>query len=207
VCLPDASSQETTITSIDLIVKNGILSVRLHLRNLLDENFKDAIASGMSRSLNVQFELLEKDQNPLYNRFVNVGLKYDVWESTYLLNISGDERQFETFEYYQAFLSDSMQFDVGTINTIDPDKSLQLGIVVSKQALSELQKKKLNYWLSSEAETSESQPGLEPDQGFSINLSKMLTLFFKRERSSETYMFKSPIFTIKSLRHDENLTK
>jgi len=154
-----------------------------------------------------QFQLFEKDQNPFYDRFVTVGLKYDVWEGMYLLNISGDEKQFKTFEYYETFLSDSMQFDVGTIGTIDPDKSLQLGIMFSKQSLSEIQKKKLNYWLSSEAETSESQPGLEPDQGFSINLSKMLTLFFTKEGTSETYIFKSPFFTIKSLRHDENFTK
>lgn len=197
-------SQESKIRSIDMQVTDQILYVRTHLINLFDDNLKNAIASGMSRGFTLELQLLDKDQNRINNTIEHFIFKYDVWERIYILSRSNDEKQFNSFENFALFVSDSMQFVLGTITNINNDKSLQLMILFSQLALSELQNKKLKYWLSREAETSESQAGAEPDQSFSINLSKMLSLFFSKRSSDDVYLFKSTFFTIKSLIHDKN---
>lgn len=168
---------------------------------------KENIASGMSRKFNLQFELVESSQKRLYNQVESLSLKYDVWERVYLLNTAGAEKQFDDIGKFTSFFSDSMIFNLGPISQIDQDDELQLFIIFSQQEISERQQKELKSWLSHDAETVESQPALEANQSFSINISKLLSLFFAREGFADLYIYKSSFFTLRSLDENENTPK
>jgi hypothetical protein len=168
---------------------------------------KETIASGMSRKFNLQFELLKPGQERIYNHIESLSLKYDVWEKIYLLNTAGTEKQFDDIEKFIFFFSDSTIFSLGSINSIDQNDRLQLFVIFSQQEMSERQQKELKSWISHDAETAESQPALETNQSFSINISKLLSLFFSREDFADLYIYKSSFFTLRSLDENENTSK
>jgi len=200
----DMNAQEININHIDLFVKDNVLFTRLHIRNFFDENMNESIASGMSRKFNFQFELYKTDQKRIFNHIETISLKYDVWERIYLLNTEEEEKQFNNIEKFVFFFSDSTIFNLGNINNINPNDRLQLFIIFSQQKMSERQQNELKSWIAQDAKTSESQPALETNQSFSINISKLLSLFFSREDIADLYIYKSPSFTLKSLDENEN---
>jgi hypothetical protein len=201
------NAQDTNIHHVDLFIKNNVLFTRLHLQNFFDQNMKETIASGMSRRFNLKFELFRVDQKPLYSRSESLILKYDVWERIYLLNTAGFEKQFDDFEKFMFYISDSTVFSLGNTNRVDQNESLQLYVIFSHQEISEHQQKEIKSWIAHDAETIESQPGLETNQSFSINISKLLSLFFSRESFADLHIYKSPSFTLKSIYENENTTK
>ena len=204
---PMLHAQDMQITDIDLFIKEGKLVTRLHIQNFFNEQVKETIASGMSRRFNLRFELLRPGKKPILDRLENVSLKYDIWERIYIFEAAGSERQFDDFARFIHFFSDSTIFRLGNINRIDPDEQLQLYIIFSQQEISERQRKELKSWISREAETEESQPGIETNQSFSVNLSKLLSIFFSRQSYADLYVYKSSLFTIKSLYKNENTKK
>jgi len=197
-------AQSITINQTDLFVKDHVLFTRLHINNFFDESMRETIASGMSRKFNLTFDLLSPGQKIIYNRVESLSLKYDVWERIYLLNSAEEEKQFADFEKFMLYISDSTVFRLGDIKSINQNDRLQLFIVFARQEISERQQKELKTWILSDAETAESQPGLETNQSFSINISKLLSLFFSRESFADFHIYKSPLFTIESLEADEN---
>ena len=201
------AAQAMTIDHIDLFVKGNILYTRIHIRNFFDDTIKETIASGMSRKFNVRFELLKADQKRLYSYVETMSLKYDIWERIYLLTSSETERQFNDIENFMHFFSDSTLINLGNINRIDKTEQLRLFIVFSQEEMSQRQQKELESWISHDAKTVESQPALETNQSFSINISKLLSLFFSGEDFADLYIYKSPFFTLRSLDKNENSSK
>ena len=50
----------------------------------------------------------------------------------------------------------------------------------------------------------ESQPARETDQSFSINISKLLSIFFSRQESTDLHIYRSAVFTLNSLSKNED---
>jgi len=200
-------AQEKQIKNIDLFVENSILMTRIHLLNFFDDDTKESIASGLSRRFSVKFELVGPGKKSYVDRVEILSLKYDIWERIYILNAAGEEKHFDDFERFVDFFSDSTVFHLGRISWINQSEQLQLYIIFSQQEISERRRTELKSWISRDAETAESPPGLETNQSFSINISKLLSLFFSRESYSDLSVFKSHFFTLKSLSQNENSAK
>ncbi len=201
------NAQTIHIKGIDLFTENNVLFTRLHLQNFFDERITESIASGMSRRIEIQLELFTDDRKSHFNRIESPSLRYDVWERIYLYRSSSTEKQFDNFEKFKHFVSDSMMFRVNSLDQLSQNDQYQLYVVFSQVEITERQQKELKSWITRDAQTTESQPAQETDQGFSINISKLLSLFFSSKSSTDFYVYKSPFFTIKSLDKYENSTK
>ena len=197
-------SQDLKVQHVELQIRNKSIFARIHVAELFDTNTQEAIASGMSQNLNLQFQLYDDGQKLIRNRPEKVTLRYDVWEQIYLVQAGGKSSQFEDYETFRIFVTDSMKFSLGNIRGISPQIKLNLLITISRQELSEHQRRELRSWLAEEAEAEESQPALEADQSFSINISKLLSIFFSREESSTFFMYRSEVFTLNSLSQNED---
>jgi hypothetical protein len=197
-------AQSMQIQRIDLFTKNNVLFSRLHVQNFFDEGLTESIASGMSRRIEIQLELVRNDRKSYFNRIESLNLKYDVWERIYLYKSASTQRQFDNFENFKHFVSDSMQFRLSSLTQLNQDEQYQLYVIFSQVEITETQQKELKSWIARDAQTSESQPAQETDQGFSINISRLLSLFFSGKSSDDFYVYKSPFFTLKSLDDYEN---
>ena len=197
-------AQTVTISRIDLFTENNVLFTRLHLQNFFDQRITESIASGMSRRIEIQLELVRDDRKSYFNRIESLSLRYDVWERIYLYRTASSERQFDNFEKFKHFVSDSMMFSLSSLSQLNQNEQYQLYVLFSQVEITERQQKELKSWITGDAQTTESQPAQETDQGFSINISKLLSLFFSSESSADLYVYKSPLFTLKSLDNHEN---
>lgn len=198
------NAQTVNIKRIDLFTENDVLFTRLHLKNFFDERITETIASGMSRRIEIQLELVTDDRKSHFNRIESLSLRYDVWERIYLYRTASEERQFDNFEKYKHFVSDSMTFSLSRLSQLNQNEQYQLYVIFSKVEITERQQKELKSWITRDAQTNESQPAQETDQGFSINISKLLFLFFSSKSSADLYIYESPFFTLKSLDNYEN---
>jgi hypothetical protein len=200
-------SQDLKVRHVDLQLKNKSIFVRVHVADLFDTNTQEYIASGMSQNFNLQFQLYREGQSLIRSRPETVTLRYDVWEQIYLVQAGGKSNQFTDFDTFQIFVTDSMEFSLGNIRGISPQIKLNLFVTISRQELSERQHSELRSWIAEETEAEESQPALETDQSFSINISKLLSIFFSRQASTDLYIYKSAVFTLNSLSQNEDPTQ
>jgi hypothetical protein len=201
------NAQAVHIERIDLFTEDNVLFTRLHLQNFFDQRTTESIASGMSRRIEIQLELVKDDRKSYYNRIESLTLKYDVWERIYLYRTASTERQFDNFEKFKHFVSDSMIFSLSSLSQLNQNEQYQLYVIFSQVEITEQQQKELKSWITRDAKTTESQPAQETDQGFSINISKLLSLFFSSKSSADLSVYKSPFFTLKSLDNHENTTQ
>jgi hypothetical protein len=200
-------SQDLKVRHVDLQLKNKSIFVRVHVADLFDTNTQEYIASGMGQNFNLQFQLYREGQSLIRSRPETVTLRYDVWEQIYLVQAGGKSNQFTDFDTFQIFVTDSMEFSLGNIRGISPQIKLNLFVTISRQELSERQHSELRSWIAEETEAEESQPALETDQSFSINISKLLSIFFSRQASTDLYIYKSAVFTLNSLSQNEDPTQ
>jgi hypothetical protein len=198
------NAQALHIERIDLFTEGNVLFTRLHLQNFFDQRITESIASGMSRRIEIQFELVRNDRKSYFNRIESLSLRYDVWERIYLYRTASTERQFDNFEKFKHFVSDSMSFSLSSLSQLNQNEQYQLYVIFSQVEITERQQKELKSWITRDAQTTESQPAQETDQGFSINISKLLSLFFSSKSSADLNVYKSPFFTLKSLDNHEN---
>lgn len=193
-------ARDGVIKSLNMRVEHDKLFVVCQFADLIDSGMQQSLASGMSSSLNFHIELRRINGNKLRTIDETVLLRYDIWEKKYRLRISNQEMVFKDIEHFKIFLNDSLSFNIGTLKGLSLDKKLQIILTLSPEKISVAQKKKLNYWLTSENETKTGQPSLKEESGFSINLSKLISLFISKEVNSNVHIFKSKSFTIQSLK-------
>jgi hypothetical protein len=154
----------------------------------------------LSQNYNLHLQLYGEGQNLIRSKPILLKLQYDVWEQIYHVRAGGQESQFTDYESFTSFVTDSMEFSVGAVQGIGAQSKLSLIITFSREELSENQHRELRSWIASE----ESQPALESNQSFSINISKLLSIFFSRQESPDLYIYRSAVFTLNALSQHEN---
>lgn len=204
----NVNAQEKSIKNLDIYITDSNLKINCHFRqNFIDENMRQSLSSGMSNTFNFQINLKYDKGSTIRNRLTEVVIRYDIWEKQYLLFYADQIHQFSTYHKFETFLYDSLSFDMGSIKGIDYKKPLSVLIFFSPEKISKSQKEKLNYWLTGNTDTKESAPGLEQESGFSIDLSKLFSLFLSNKPSTNIEQFKSGSFTIENLRKNEKSTQ
>jgi hypothetical protein len=194
-------AQRNTIKSIDIRVNKGNLRVYTHLVDFLNKDLRSVIASGMSASFNFYFELIKVNDKILKEKEETIIVRNDVWEKKYLIKSSEFSKTFFSFADFRVFLFDSLHFTLGSINIIPKDAKLQFMVALSPDGISSLQKKKLKYWLNSNELNSQNKTG-NPESSFSINISNLISFFFKEDNKKKIDIYKSKIFTIRSVMND-----
>jgi hypothetical protein len=164
---------------------------------------QQSLSSGMSNTFNFQIILKYDKGSIIRRRLTEVVIRYDIWEKQYLLFYADQLHQFSAYREFETFLHDSLSFDIGSTKGIDYKKPLSVIVFFSPEKISSTQKEKLNYWLTSDSDTKESAPGMEQESGFSIDLSKLFSVFLSDKPKSNLQQYKSAIFTIEKLRKNE----
>ncbi|KAA3613026.1 MAG: DUF4390 domain-containing protein [Calditrichaeota bacterium] len=196
-------AQEVKIKSVKPLLQNNRFMVASVFENLLSKDLTDGLASGMARTLNFRFDLVQKNSQKVYEFYRTVKLRYDVWEGIYFLSNRKQKKQFDQFEELNHFLNDSLNFDLLPFKKLPVENSIQIILYFSPENISETQKRKLEFWMDEENENQTSTPG-DNESGFSINLSGLISLFTSKENPKNTATGKSGHFTIKSLKENEN---
>jgi len=207
LCSPLLNAQEKPTVSLHVSLSGNQLVARGQLINVIDEEMKASLSSGLSSTLNFYFSLISEKKENLRSKREIVRLRYNVWEKVFDLNTGGPKRQFDTFEAMEVFIRDSLEFKLGSVARLRESEKLRLVTTFSPQSISDSQKDQLDRWLSSEGSVDESRPAYDSDPGFSINLSSLLSAFFRRNENRNVYIFKSRPFTIHSLRDDEDASR
>jgi len=195
-------------SEMNISVKPALIKNQVHVfcklsPGFLDQDMRESLLSGMSRTLNFQLVLAGANGKIVRSNLQNIQLRYDIWEKNYQVFTSGKIHQFSGLAKFEVFLYDSLRFKLGNIRNIDRQKKLQVIVLFSPQKITNIQQKKLNYWLTKAGEAEESKPALEPESGFSIDLSRLFSIFMSKKPSVETLEFRSPLFTIQGLMKNE----
>lgn len=201
------SAQNGPVQSLEIYLSGDEIVTAGHFVNVIDEDMRASLSSGLSSTLNILIRLMSMD-NTQY-RTVNeiIRLRYNVWEKVYDMSTSGQKKQFQSFTAIERFINDSLVFRLGSVTGIPPQKQLRIILTFSPEGISDSQKDRLNKWLLSEGEVKESQPAYDSESGFSINLSSLLTAFFRKKEDRSVYIYKSRVFTLNSLRKDEDASR
>jgi len=207
ISLSFSLAQENKIKSVEpKLIKDDIF-VSCQFNNLVDEEMMGTLASGMSLSLNFHLQLNRFPGETIYETSRLVKFRYNVWDKTYLLLYSGKQIQFTAYDSFKSFLYDSLSFKLTSARMLPKVGQLQFRLTFLPQKLSAYQKEKLDYWITNESETKESNPARESESGFSINLSRLISLFLDNKTEENLQEIKSAPFTIQSLRKNENTSK
>lgn len=208
VIFKDTFAQNGSIRNLEIFITDNALNTICHFKSgFIDEDMRQTLSSGMTSTFNFQINLKYENGNIIRNQMVEVAIRYDIWEKQYLIFYNNQIHQFSVYQTFESFLCDSLIFDLGSVNAIDNKKSLRLIIFFSPEKISPAQKEKLNYWLTSDAETEESAPGMEQESGFSIDLSKLFSVFLSDKPKTKLQQYQSKIFTIENLRKNEKSTE
>ena len=185
------------------VIENQIYIFCKSSPGFLDQDMRESLLSGMSRTLNFQLILADANGKIIRSKLKAVQLRYDIWEKKYQIFSSGKIHHFSALAKFEVFLYDSLRFKLGNIRSLARQKKLQVVLLFSPQKITNIQQKKLNYWLTSTGETAESKPALEPESGFSIDLSRLFSIFMSKKPSVKTLEFRSALFTIQGLMNNE----
>jgi hypothetical protein len=197
-------AQNKSIRNLDIFIADNELNLICHFKSdFIDEDMRQTLSSGMSNTFNFQINLKYENGSVIRNHIVEVVIRYDIWEKQYLLFYKDQIQQFSTYQKFASFLYDSLTFDLGSIKGIDYKKPLQVIVFFSPEKISSAQKEKLNYWLTSNADTKESAPGMEQETGFSIDLSRLFSVFLSDKPKTNIQQYQSVIFNIENLRKNE----
>ena len=201
-------AQDRSIQDMTVYIDDSQLYVTCQFkREFIDENMQQSLSSGMSNAFNFQMNLKYDTGSIVRSQLTEVVIRYDIWEKQYLLFSANQIYQFSTYQQFELFLYDSLSFNLGSIRGLDHKKPLGVIVFFSPEKISTSQKEKLNYWLTGNTDTKESAPGLEQESGFSIDLSKLFSLFLSNKPKTSMEQFKTKIFTIENLRKNEKPTK
>jgi len=200
-------AQEVEIKSVKPFLDNNKLAVKTEFTNLLNQDMIEGLGSGMARTLIFHFNLNSKNGEKIneFNRLVK--LRYDVWENIYSLSNRKEKKQFKHFNSLNNFLNDSLNFILLSSNRISSEKLIQVVMYFSPENISETQKRKLDYWIDEDNDQNKKTNNDESESGFSINLSGLITLFTSKENPKNSTKGQSKLFTIKSLKTNENPSK
>lgn len=200
-------AQDNSIKSIDVRMNNGRVIVVGHFKGLINANMKETLASGMSSSLHFNLKLLGSHSRVLSEIGESIFLRFNVWEKVYSIRTSKKRNDFKNYHQFESFINDSLVFDMGHIKKPASNQTFKILLSFSPENISTSQKNKLNYWLKSEGEIKQSRPAYESESGFSVNLTSLISIFFKKKDHKKLYVFKSAPFTIHSLKTHENITR
>ena len=201
-------AQDRSIQDMTVYIDHFQLYVTCQFkREFIDENMQQSLSSGMSNAFNFQINLKYDTGSIVRSQLTEVVIRYDIWEKQYLLFSANQIHQFSTYQQFELFLYDSLSFNLGSIRGLNHKKPLGVIVFFSPEKISTSQKEKLNYWLTGNTDTKESAPGLEQESGFSIDLSKLFSLFLSNKPKTSMEQFKTKIFTIENLRKNEKPTK
>lgn len=197
-------AQDESIRHLELFITDNELNSICHFKpGFIDEDTRQTLSSGLTSIFSFQINLKYENGNIIRNKMVEIAIRYDIWEKQYLLFDNNQIHQFSAYKIFESFLYDSLTFHLGSVKGIDYKKPLQVIVFFSLEKISSAQKEKLNFWLTSGAETKESSPGMEQESGFSINLSKLFSIFLSDKPKTNLQQYQSEIFTIEKLRKNE----
>jgi len=168
-----------------------------------DQDMRESLRSGMSSTLNFRLILSDLKGKAIRSNIQNAQLRYDIWEKNYHISIQDQDYQFSKLSKFEIFLYDSLKFSLGHIHNLAKQKKLKISILFSPQKITHSQQKKLNYWLTGAGETEESKPALESESGFSIDLSRLFSIFMRKKPSVKILKFHSQPFSIQGLIRNE----
>ena len=197
-------AQDGSIQGLNVFIMDNQLNVTCHFKHgFIDEDMRQTLSSGMSTTFNFQINLQYDNGSVIRSQLLEVAIRYDIWEKQYLLYYNNQIHPFSAYEIFESFLCDSLILDLGSVKGIDYKKPFLVIVFFSPEKISSVQKEKLNYWLTSDADTKESAPGMEQESGFSIDLSKLFSVFLSNEPKTKIQQYKSGTFTIENLRKNE----
>lgn len=194
-------AQNQPIRSLEPKLDQGHLVVIGHFRELLQPEMRETLASGMSNGLNFQLKLLNPQGKSIVELAETIFIQYNVWEKVYILRSSAQSVEFKTLPHFKRFLADSLQFKMGLLHNLPIQNEFRLQIIYSPEPLTASQHRKLNQWLKSEGEIRESQPAMESEPGFSINLSNLLSIFFSKKEARPIFSYRSAPYTLEKLKN------
>jgi len=199
-----AVAQNGSIRDIDVFITESRLNMTCHfIQGFIDEDMRQTLSSGMSSTFNFQITIRYENGSNLRSQLDEIVIRYDIWEKQYLLFHHNQIHQFAGYPAFESFLADSLSFDLGPVKGIDAKKSFRVIVFFSPEKISSAQKERLNYWLANIADTEESAPGSEQESGFSIDLSKLFSVFLSKAPKAKVQQYKSGTFRIDTLRKNE----
>jgi len=203
-----AFADENSTGHVEISLINGNLLATCHFVNgFIDDDIKQTLSSGMTSNLNFHLKLQKNKGKVLRSKVEEYLIRYDIWEKKYLIFQPDGVKQFSDYTIFKSFLYDSVTINFGSITGTPKQELLQVVLLFSPEKISSAQKKKLNYWLTSESETKESNPALESESGFSVDLSKLFSIFLSKKPAIKIREYFSPVFSINSLRENEDASE
>jgi hypothetical protein len=201
------NAQNSNLKSISPAVHDNSLVVRCRFNNLVSEVMQETLASGMSSSLNFHLQLIQSGKDILWSGSKPVKIQYNVWEKKYTIVHRRQNKEFTDYIKFHNFLQDSLEFEISAPGNFSNSIKLEIVLIFLPERISERQKKKLDYWIENGSGTRKNSPAGESESGFSINLSRLITMFFDKSEKAKIQQIRSAPFTLKSLRNDENASR
>ena len=192
-------SQTNYIKNLRLYSANEEIIFQPQLNDFFNDDILGAVNSGMNITFHFYAELHDLKMNLVKEQENQIHVRNDIWENQYTITGYKILRKFTEFEKFRIFLLDSLQFKINSINQIYANKKLQLYLTFSPQKISVSQREKIRSWLKNEDNESESS--------LSLNLTKLISFFFSDAKNENLSIYKSEIFTIKSVKNNENAPK
>jgi len=196
---PTLFGQNNYIKNVRIQSVKGELSAHPQLVNFLNDDILDAVNSGMNIAFHFYFELHDSKNKVLKEQDTQINVRNDIWENQYIITGYNLSKKFKEFINFKKFLLDSMRFNLNSTKKINESKNLQLYLTFSPQKISPSQKNKLKNWLKNEEKESEST--------ISLNLSKLISFFLSGEKIENISLYKSEVFTKKSVAVNESSSK
>ena len=166
--------------AIEPYLDSDTLRCRVFVPKLFVGQIRETLLSGLPVLIELQIQLREEDGQVLTRSIQKYQMRYDIWEDRFTQERGGRINVFSSLDSLSAqwlpvdnlVLQPSGMIDRKTVMTI----RAELRVIL----LTNAQGQQLKNWIFNPSETEEALPTSRRDTGFSLDLTRLVSLFFSR---------------------------
>ena len=142
------SAQHISKDHLEVYVQSDTLRLDVTVDSLFSKRTLDAINTGMTASIAIQFRLLANRSQPLAERTVLKRLEHDIWEGQYRLIHQTTQPDTFITRNFEDIAQSCSQYEGFALAPLPlPDQSLTLQVRLDVDPISPEQQKRTRQWL------------------------------------------------------------
>lgn len=169
------------ISDIQVYQVHDSVKCSFRIPDLFSGDVEETLLSGLPVLIEERY-LYQGEQNKTINtRIHKFRITYDIWEDLFTLEQASGFHQFPDLDSLTRWWNPREEVFLSSVSRLENVGEAFLTIRVRIVLLSRAEGEKLKDWIFHSQETEESLPTQNRDTGFTLNLNRLLSIFFRKE--------------------------
>lgn len=190
-------AQETIlIRDIQPYIQNDSLKCRYRVPALFSGAVEQTLLSGLPVLIEEHYQYFNRDDQPLAAAIQKYSIRYDIWEDIFILEGANIQRTFPSIDSLTVWWNPRQDVFVTAAPQTASSVASYIRIDLRIILLGRSQSEQLKDWILNSQETEERLPTQDRNTGFTLNLNRLLSWFFRKDDISKEFLItgQSPIF-------------